>query len=130
MKTEELFATTIEDIVKIAKAAVKEIKLMQDMNMNSRYLQEIEDELINMRMVLKMFITTPTKDNLKVLVNHKNYFTRSTKKIERFFDQNYDELPRKFTDAREDGSNFRGMCTAVIDNTISDAEDVLKLLGG
>lgn len=130
MKNEELFATTIAEIVSISKYSVKEIDRMLNMNINSKYdyLKDIYEELRNMRLVLKAFINTPTVENLKVLVDHKVYFTKSTKKIEKFFSDNYDELPRKFTDDREDGSNFNGMCTAVIDNTISDAEDVLKIL--
>jgi hypothetical protein len=99
------------------------------MNSKSKhnYLKKIYEELRTMRAVLRMFVDAPTAGNLKVLVDHEKYFTKSTKKIEKFFSDNYAELPRKFTDDREDGSNFRGMCVHVINNTISDAKDVLMM---
>lgn len=88
------------------------------------WLDKIADDLVDIKDIFKTFLKNPTEDNLKILVNHKEYINKASKKIAKFFEKNYRELPRKFTEARKDGSNFN----AILDNTVGDAEEVLEYL--
>ena len=117
---------TIEYVVNNAKASVKEIRMYD--KMDNGELCDIDKEMDAMKEIFKIFINNPTQDGLCDLVSHKNYIAKACKKIGKFFEKNYDELPRKFTVSRKDGSDFRGMCTALFDNTVSDAEEVLEYL--
>ena len=68
------------------------------------------------------------EEGMENMVEGKKWVLKATNKIDKFFDKNYNELPRKFTGVRKDGSNFNGMCTAVIENTVFDAETLLQFL--
>jgi hypothetical protein len=124
---------TIENVIKTAKEAVKEINMFDEMDTwdeegHRVWLKEIHNDLSNICLIIKAFLRSPTQDALKILVGKKNVVKKASKKIEKFFEKNYLELPRKFTERRKDGSDFRGMCTALFTNTVSDAEEVLEYL--
>lgn len=125
---------TIKHVINNAKASVKEIEMFDDMDTwdcakgHRIWLKEIHNDLSDICLILKVFLDNPTQDALKILVGKKNVVQKSSKKIKKFFEKNYLELPRKFTERRKDGSDFGGMCTALFENTVGDAEEVLEYL--
>ena len=124
---------TIEYVVSVAKSAVEEIKFFDKMDipgdeMSYRHLKAIEPEMGNISLAMRDFIRHPTEDGLRALLSHKEMIERASKKIDKFFEKNYMELPRKFTEPRKNGNNFNGMCTALFTNSISDAEEVLEYM--
>lgn len=119
---------SIKSVINIANAGLKEINRMFKLDNNSDYLKPIADELWKLSKILSLFVERRDRDGLEKLVEEKKYVVNACKKIDRFFEDNYMELPRKFTCDREDGSNFNGMSTAVFSNCIVDAENVLEFM--
>ena len=119
---------TYNNVVKVAKSAIKEIEYMINMDKDDIWLKEISGELYLLRLDLEAFLTSSynKEEKLIQLIVHKKAVSKYCKKIDKFFEDNYLELPRKFTEDRKDGSNFNGMCTSVIENTIDYAEQVLE----
>jgi len=117
---------TYNNVVKVAKSAIKEIEYMINMDKDKIWLKDISDELCILNDLLKYFLINPDKKGLSYLITQKEKVAKYCKKIDKFFKDNYLELPRKFTEPRKNGSNFNGMCTSVIENTIEYAEQVLE----
>ena len=120
---------SINYVIRNAKSSIKEIDMFLKMDKGSNWLKPINKDLNYIKSIFDAFIICP-KENLKELVSPviKNDIEKIVKKIDKFFDKNYLELPRKFTNSRSDGSNFRGMCTTMFENTIDDAERVLEYM--
>jgi len=120
---------TIEYVINNAKASVKEIEMFDKMDINNRWLGDIKGETDYIKRIFQIFLDNPNQSCLETLmVSNKVFVEKAAKKIEKFFEKNYLELPRKFTERRKDGSDFHGMCTALFANTVSDAEEVLEYL--
>ena len=127
----ELGRYSMSAVINIAKSARKEIKYMRDLDKGSDYLQPIHKELSMLDQILASFLKKSVLTDiarLEDLVSFKKHFEKACAKIDKFFEKNYLELPKKFTNERENGSDFNGMCTAVITNTVYDAETVLEFL--
>jgi hypothetical protein len=119
---------SIKSVISIAKSGLKEINRMCKLDKNANHLTPIANELLGLSRKLSMFLEYSDRDGLEKLVEQKEYVVKACKKIQKFFDNNYLELPRKFTEDREDGSNFNGMSTAIFENCIDSAENVLEFL--
>lgn len=119
---------TLESIKQIAKYAMKEVDLYHKLdNKELKWLTPIQKEIDDIEMLIQNFLDNPTNEGLEEVAGAK-WVEKATKKISKFFEKNYLELPRKFTNQRTDGSCFHGMCTAIFDNMVSDANDVLEFL--
>lgn len=122
---------TIEHVVDVAKKARKEIDMYYMLDGGKKtwnHLESIGKDLQAIDGILMKFIDKPDKERLERLAGEKKFVLGACKKIEKFFEKNMMELPRKFTDGRKDGCSFNGMCTAVIENTVYDAEQVLEFI--
>lgn len=118
---------SIINLKRTAKDAIKEIELFFKLdNKEVKWLSPINKELIDIRIVISKFLNNPSQ--IKKFIKRKKMILEACKKIDNFFQKNRKELPRKFTDYRDDGSNFNGMCTAVITNTVYYAENVLEFI--
>jgi len=119
---------SIKHIIKMAKDSQKEIDRIRKMdNREISWLTPINQELSMIDMLMENFLNNRTKEGLEELAKAK-WVHKACKKIDKFFQKNRMELPRKFTEELADGSNFNGMCTAIIDNTVYDAKDVLYFM--
>ena len=122
---------TIEHIIKIAKESIKEIELFEKMDDGAGCLKEIQGHMNFIKHIFELFLDNkgvPCYESVieDLLISNKGSISDSCRKIDKFFEKNYLELPRKFTDPRNDGSDFHGMCTAIFTNTIGDAETLLE----
>ena len=113
----------IKSIISITQHAKEEIEQIWklDKKKGVEHLFLIRDELDCLHSIMGVFLECPNELRLENLVKEKAYVTKYCKKIEKFFDNNYMELPRKFTE----GNRF---CTAIFENTINDAEILLEFL--
>lgn len=121
---------TIDHVIKMAKKSVEEIDFMQKLDdTRIRWLGNIDFEMDDIKTYFSIFIRNPTLPILEnVLIANKDIIIKHCNKIDGFFKNNYMELPRKFTSPRKDGSNFNGICTALFNNTIDDAEKVVDFI--
>ena len=117
---------SLKALIRLAKHAMKEIDLYRKMdNGIMKWLNPINGELLDIEMLIQNFLDNPTIEGAEE-VSGADWINKATKKISKFFEKNYLELPRKFTNARSDGSNYNGMCTALFDNFVSDAKSVIE----
>ncbi len=115
----------IKHIEKIAKESVKEIKrfLKMDNRKEIKFLKPIEKELSSILSVMNDFLKSNENEEVRLqnLISNKDMTRNMGNKIDKFFDENEMELPRKFED--DNGNN--GICIHIFNNTINDAEDLL-----
>lgn len=116
---------SIQAVINVAKMSQQEIEKFLDMEYKTRgnWLEPILPIFLEIHTLFYHFLEDPTPDNLTCLVGKKGWMEKVCKKIENFFQKNYMELPRKFT---ENGNN--GVCTPLFSNTCHDAEKVMKFL--
>ncbi|TRZ83697.1 hypothetical protein D4R86_00255 [bacterium] len=120
---------TSQSIKTIATQSMKEIEFFDKMdNKETKWLTHIRQEMNSIEMLMQNFLDNQTQEGLEDMIEYKVWLEKATKRIDKFFEKNYRELPRKFTDDRKNGSNYNGMCTAIFNNTVSDAEIVLEYL--
>ena len=120
---------TLKHVKKMAREVQKEIDLFRKMDSNGHgYLRPLHKEMDDIEMLAQNFLDNPTEDGLNGLVSAREWMPKAVKKIDKFFNKNCRELPRKFTEERKDGSRFNGMCTALFANFIGDAETVKEFL--
>jgi hypothetical protein len=116
-------------VEKIVRDSLKEISMYLKMdNGKVQWLVPIRNEMLEIEELMQEFLKNPTAKNLDILVEAEKWVDKSCKKIDKFFKDNYDELPRKFTDPRPNGCSFNGMCTALFGNTVEDAKLVKEFL--
>jgi len=115
----------IKYIEKIAKKSIKDIKrfLKMDNRKEIKFLKPIEKELSFILSVMNDFLKSDEKEEVRLqnLINNKDMIKNMGNKINKFFNENEMELPRKFED--DNGNN--GICIHIFNNTINDAEDLL-----
>ncbi len=121
---------TLKHLVRLAKMSRDEVKKIRKMDIgnhwnqdNWKHLEPIGEELDKIQNLMIQFLNDPTEKGLEYLMKLKDFVKQATKSIEKFFNDNYMELPRKFTD----GNGFR---TALIQNTVSDASNILEFIKG
>jgi hypothetical protein len=119
---------TINKIVKSAKSCIQEIEYFDKMDKDGKYLMPIVTELRYLEAWVLGVLVEKNENGLKGLIGNKAKVEKATKAIDKFFNDEYLELPRKFTERRENGSNFNGFCTAKFNNLCDDAELVLEYL--
>jgi len=120
---------TIKSVKIMATHSMKEIEMFDKMDdKDTKWLIHIRQEMNSIEMLMQNFLDNPTQEGLEEMVESKVWLEKATKRIDKFFEKNYRELPRKFTDDRKNGSNYNGMCTAIFNNTVGDAEMVLEYL--
>ena len=113
-------------LIRLAKHAMKEIDLYRKMDYGlMKWLNPINGELLDIEMLIQNFLDNPTIEGAEE-VSGANWVNKATKKISKFFEKNYLELPRRFTEARSDGSYHNGICVALFDNFVSDAKSVIE----
>ena len=114
---------TMKSIVWIASEAQKEIERIWKLDKKNgiEHLFPIRDELERLHNIMEVFLENPNKVRLEDLVSKGKYVTAFCKRIRKFFDDNYMELPRNFTEGN-------GFCTAIFENTINDANILLEYL--
>ena len=117
---------SISHVKGVATKALAEIKTFKKMDPDEKFLSLILGHMNLMECIFKTFlkdVDTNTNEALARLIEEKAWVDKHCKAIEKFFESNYMELPRKFT---ENGHN--GICTALFTNTCHDAEKVMKFL--
>jgi hypothetical protein len=119
---------TLKSILEHSKACIKELQYFDEMDKKGNYLAPINSELRLLEAWVLGFIITGGEKGLNRLIEEKKYVEKATKAIDKFFEDEYLELPRKFTERRKDGSDFHGMCTAMFNNLCYDAELVLEYI--
>jgi hypothetical protein len=121
---------SLKAIIRNTKKSIEEIKKFRKMDIgdhwnqdNWKNLEPIGEEIDKINNLMVQFLKDPTESGLKELIKQKNFVNKASKKIEKFFHDNYLELPRKFTEGN-------GFSTALITNAVADAENVLEFIKG
>ena len=119
---------TLKSILEGSKACIEELKYFDKMNKTGNHLAPIASELRYLEAWVLGVLVEKNENGLKGLIGNKAKVEKATKAIDKFFEDEYLELPRKFTERRKDGSDFHGFCTAMFNNLVDDAELVLEYL--
>jgi len=111
---------SIENVIKVAKEGVKEIEKFQKMDKDGTHLAPIHNEMHMVVDILRKFLDHPDQSGLDGLAANIKILESIGDIIDKFFQKNAMELPRKFTE-----NNMNGMCTALFSNAAIDAKSVL-----
>lgn len=113
---------SIKSVVLIAKEAQQEINRFWAIDKNND-LNDINKELHEIFSIMNSFLDNPNKEGLSKLASKSKWMDKACEKIEKFFQDNEMELPKKFTN-----NGHNGICTPLFSNTCCDAGKVLKYL--
>lgn len=128
---------TIKHVIDVANDSKEEIDRFWKMDVGTsawrqwNHLKPVGMEITLIKNIIDLFlkeIKTNQAFALSRLVAEKKYIDKAVAKIDKFFEDNYKKLPRKFTDEDDKGRDSRGMCTTLFVNLVLDAETVQEFM--
>jgi len=94
-----------------------------NMDKDRKWLETINEDLGSIRCLMSAMIAMPCKQSLSLLINRSKEVKNRCQKIRKFFEDNYLELPRKFTD-----EGRRGINISLFVNAVERADEVNEIL--